>query len=1476
MSNIGLPPNMSLRDYEKMLRENEANQPPMQPVAPAVDVPADGGPVGYNNAELPKRNIDVGTKPYYERSLASRIIGAPLDLYETGVKKAGLVDPSYLQAGGSASLDRLFNLTTNEIISTPGDVSSLAGVGVAAAKAAGDYLTSDDADTTFGQEFEKQIFTEEGRKALDQKTADLAAGFKDLYPNINEAQLRDQIDQYYKTEEGYQFLTDQMIPLLREGRTISLATHKALGLRGTPDDRSYLDDATGIVGSSLVALPAAPAKLGGSLAEGVIDQAYQKFLRNKVARVALKTAEVLTPVTIPATKGTIAANAAVGLVTNDVLRNVTGQASISGGDFDSIVQQESNRLADGIEQTASAATGDVSNTDPVVAAGAGVGAIALAAAGLRGRGYGKAIYNLLSNSPVSSTQHQAVNAATSGLAATTTPISAATKPTVAQTIQAAAQATSPSVPKRAADLAANLVDESAPIRHAVREATRDPDFVTTVDALHQNLVAGGGRNLDASAVQTGVFSNGDRIGSVDWRKLNSDVEMLMRDPNTSKQFTDYSNMLQEVSVRKKAVDNYYKAYQEAITDLQANPKSLIRQQAVNNAYKDWLDSRNDASLVGRQDFLQLSDRDLRSAITQFEANPIFKDVSTRMAKVGDDLLGLRLRNGLITRDEYDVLKRYPYYLRKMADYSGQRSWLGNVGKKIENAVDYTKPKDFRGRGYAGLTSIDYEKGAEGEIKQFANPIDAMRIGVFELSKDLRHESFKRQVVDGLEARGVKIEKQVYNREKHGDLYNERAATKFLPMRDASTGRLIVAKMPHDLAWLMNRTPEVYSTAEQIGNFWRTFFQRGITGPIRGVSSIINQGMTAYLTPLALASAKVNYNPATIVKGLRYSLENGTRELLSGTALTVKSALLDTPLFRALNLLPNGPQAIDSFLTSIGERLKSNYMQTLEELGVNPTAMIQGLPTVGPNYVDQFKTISKAGNSALNPMSYSPAAKQAFETYARTFEQILSGPRLAVLDDQLNKLKRKHNTNDIYKVPDSELRTAIQRAREIEGDYMRNVGSPGLRKLLSLIPYGRITVQGNLIVLKRLSDALSPIAGTRPTIDNLTALSRLIGFGIMPKLVSIGLMAAAGKQTLNWYWSERTDQQRLREWHFPKKLEDLIGLSNKMMFGTEYKEVPPSDFYVMRGPPDTAWIADAVVEGMRTLLPGSLDKKMNVQQPMGAPDWYDPTLWQLAGRWSQSALGLDVPLLSAYKEAGQAGGQVSAADRERDTNYIGARTQDIMTGVLGMLGTGIGESVNTYAATGDLGKAVRQFDTTLGITKATAASNVSDVPLLYDAPTRYTRSNTLMSAVRETEQYAKSASDFLTQINNKQGNRIPIHISQNDLSTLKLMADTIHNTIEKNGQYKQYDKAFDSYAQAARLLDSVKGRRDFEPEQRVNMTQKLNRYAHRAAEIKIAILSKLKDQLVDQYGDYFSSKGIDPSTVDWPVINRLFNDALNRR
>ena len=1472
MSTLGPPKGMSLRDYEQMIRSRPLIDP--VPIAPVVDVPADGGPVGADPSKFTPRNIDVGSTPYSQRSYVSRILGAPLDLYAEGAKAVGAVDPNYEQVGGSESINRFFNLTASNILNTPGAVSSLAGVGVAATKAAEEYLTSGDKDPSYGELFKKNMFTDEGAKALDQKQADIAQSIKQQYPAATPEQIKIGIDNWFKSEEGYQFLSDQMTPLMKFGRDNALAAHKAMGLAGTPDDLSYSDEAQGIVGGSLVAVPNLAVGASDKVATSAIGAATQKFLNNSAVKVAAKTAELLTPVTVPATKGAIAANATVGLLSNDVLRAVSGQPSATGSVYDN-VQQATSELADSIEQVASGATGDVPNIDPVLAAGAGIGSVALVAAGLRSRGIGAALHSVINNTPATTAAPATVKATAQNLASTTTGNAGHVLPTVAQTVQQAVSS-EPSVGRRAADLAVNLVDESAPLRHAVRNATNDPNFVDTVDALHQNLVAGGGRNLDAAAVGTGTFANGDKISSVDWRKLNSDVEMIMRDPKSAEDFTNYANMLQELSVRKKATEGYLKDFIEARDALAQKPNSLPRMQAANDAYNAWRDSQLDSSPVGRQNFLQLADSELRTAITQFESNPSFKDISTRMQKVGKELLDLRLKNGLIDQTEYKQLSSQPYYLRQMADYSSQRTWLGNLGRKIEKAVDYTQPSDYRGRGYAGLTSINYEKGTQGEITKFANPIDAMHVGVFELSKDLRQESFKRQLLDGLEARGVKIVRETYNREKHGDVYNEQAARTFIPYRDASTGRLIVAKGPKDLNWLVNRTPEVYGIAEQLGNFWRNYFQRGITGPLRGISSIVNQGMTAFLTPLALAHPTVKYNPATILKGLRYSVENSGRELLSGTVQTVKAALLDTPLFRALNVLPNGPQVVDGFLTSLGERLKSNYMHELEELGVSPTAMVQGLPVVGPNYSDQFRHLNKAAGNPLNPMNYSEPVKKAFGTYAKAFEQILSGPRLAVLDDQLNALRRKYGTQDIHAVPDAELRKAIQRAREIEGDYMRNVGSPTLRKGLSLIPYSRVTVQGNLIVLKRLEDALAPLGKGSINRDNLTALSRLVGFGIMPKLISLGLIAAAGKQTMNWYWGERTDQQRMREWHFPKKLEDLIGLSNKMMFGTEYKEVPPSDWYVMRGPPDTSWIADAVVEGMRALLPGSLDKKHNVKQPMGAPDWYDPTLWQLAGRWAQSALSLDVPLIDIYKKLTDTSGQVSAADRERDTNYIGARTQDILTAALGMVGTGIGQTVNTYAASGSLSKAAKQFDETLGITHASPLNNVSDVPILFDAPTRYTASNTLMNAVYQTEKQARSAAEFLTQINNTRGNRIPIHIAESDLSTLKLMAETINNTINKNGQYKQYDKAFDSYRQAARMLDSVKGRRDFEPEQRATMSTKLNRYAHRAAETKIAILSKLKDQLAEQYGDYFQSKGIDPSNLSWADINSIFNNALNRR
>lgn len=1426
-----LLPGESLRDYQDRIRaaDSQAMMSQLQSMVP-------GAPQSSTPTAIPPVATDIASRPYDERTISAKVIGAPVDAINEGMRAVGL-PVSEEPVFGSKNIDRTSRLTVNEIAQTPAQLEMLAGVG----QAAYSYLKQEAVGNGEDNTFASHLFTPEGLANYQQQLANKRDEFKRALPDASEADLSALVERYAKTEEGYRTLSENMTPMMRDGRLRALDVHKSLGLAGTPDDATYSDDALGIIGSSAIALPATPSAIGGRLAGTVVDKAYQKLLTSTITKNALKAAELLTPVTVPATQGMIAANAVVGLASNELLRSVTGQASLTG-DMDKLYKEEADRVAAQIDKMPV----DPSmppGTDVSKVAGASYGPFGLIFAAAAGAPLAKHVRQLINGTPVQQTT-QAVHGAGTASGAATTTINNALPSSTERTIS---------------DNVAAIFDESANVRREVHKLTGDEELAQYVDAMDQNLVKGGGHALDMSAIQHGVFSNGEAIKSVNYPDFMRNATIAIR--RDEEKLTKYLNAKQELSVREDTRNLNYEQMLAARQAAQAKPNNLRLQNEYHQAVKQYQDTIDDMSAVGRHDFKASSNAELKAFINQVEIDPAVKAIADDAAKIGKELQDIRLRNGLITRAEYDATTRTPYYLRKMADYSKDKSLLQKVDRYFVKGLDYTQPGQApSGRAFAGMTHLEYNKGAEGEIRNFANPLDAIMVGVHDLSRDIRKETYKRELISGLEAKGYKLKRAVYSPEVHGKTDELKFSDNYVAVRDSSTGKVMAYALPGNIARFVNHAPEAYSAMERVGNFWRAAIQRPLTGPLRGISSFVNQGVTAALSPLALAPGNVRYNPATIAKGIAMGTNYAAREAAAGTIRTVRSLLLNTPLFRAIDMTPNGTKVIDNFLTKMSARMQTSFMKTIDELGVSPTAMAHGVPVVGPNYTSQFKS----SIYARGPF------KEAYETWAKSFEYFMSGPRLAVLDDELSKQMQLHGVSDPHALPEKVLRRAIQDAREIEGDFMRNVGDPTLRKALSLIPYGRVTAQGNVLLAKRFEQMLTipmKLADGTFSKSDAVVLTRMFLGGVAPKLVSLGLIAAAGKKASDWYWQERTDQQRMREWHFPKKIDDLIGLFEKMAFGTPYKDVAPEDFYIMRGPPDTAWFADAVVEGSRALLAGSVKPDTALGS---APKWYDPTMWQLLGRWATSAAGLDMPAITAIAAYNK--GAIKTTEQARDENYLGARVQDVMTAALGLLGTAAHESVNTLAATKSVGKAAKEFDAQIGFTKP--ATGVSDVPMLLDAPTRYTRSNTLMQQVRATESLINSSSEaFLKQIKDASGRGTPIQISLKDLQNMKLIADSIHAATKQSGGYTQYDKAFDSFSAMARNLESVGNRRKYEPQQRIDMTQKLNRYAHQAAQKKIAILTDLERSLANQYGDYIRSKGYEPT---WQGISQMYREALSLR
>ena len=206
-------------------------------------------------------------------------------------------------------------------LSIPTDLLALPGMVTSAGKAAYKAATS---DATFLDEFQKDLMVEGATEKIQEHLGSIQQAWQQQNPDVTEDELKYATEQYMKSKQFEEFQESQLSGTAWLQSKTRNAIRSMLGDERPESERSWTEGAAEAIGGALVPGPAGwAAKVGSAAAkQGGLTAAVAG---STLGRGTLKTAEVLTPLTMPYTPANVAVNAAAGVAINQGMNAALGK-----------------------------------------------------------------------------------------------------------------------------------------------------------------------------------------------------------------------------------------------------------------------------------------------------------------------------------------------------------------------------------------------------------------------------------------------------------------------------------------------------------------------------------------------------------------------------------------------------------------------------------------------------------------------------------------------------------------------------------------------------------------------------------------------------------------------------------------------------------------------------------------------------------------------------------------------------------------------------------------------------------------------------------------------------------------------------------------------------------------------------------------------------------------------------------------------
>jgi hypothetical protein len=178
-------------------------------------------------------------------------------------------------------------------------------------------------DTKFVEEFAKEQQIPEAQDNTQAHLDQIAASWRQADPGLSDDDINKGLADYQKTKDYEDFARQQLSGTAWLAATTKDIARRALGDERPESERSWTEGAAEAVGGALVPGPAGWATAARTAVTGV--PVVGRAANSLIGRGTLRTAEALTPLTMPYTGTNVAINAAAGIALDQAGRGLQGK-----------------------------------------------------------------------------------------------------------------------------------------------------------------------------------------------------------------------------------------------------------------------------------------------------------------------------------------------------------------------------------------------------------------------------------------------------------------------------------------------------------------------------------------------------------------------------------------------------------------------------------------------------------------------------------------------------------------------------------------------------------------------------------------------------------------------------------------------------------------------------------------------------------------------------------------------------------------------------------------------------------------------------------------------------------------------------------------------------------------------------------------------------------------------------------------------
>lgn len=987
-----------------------------------------------------------------------------------------------------------------DVIGLPQTVSAAVGAGY-------DALTS---DAKFGEGYAKRVRVAGAEEKTAQHMRDKIAEWRTQDATITEQDIPALVKQYAETPAYEKYQQSLLSGPLGVASRFKDGVRDFVGEERTDKQRSWVDSAAEIVGSSVVGLGAGTAaSIAGKIGK---NAAIAAVLNNPVGYGALRVAEAVTPLTLPLTPGNVALNAGVGVTLDQGLRYAMGDTTVLSSND--------------------------TNLGGVAAIAGATGAAAAAVAVMRGR---TAPLNSITPALSPNIQPMVEGLQPGGAVVRAGPAfseydTSAAKPSMqfsGSIVKDARGAT------RIAQ--GNVLDEYAPVYKMIQDE-QGKEVADYSRVIFSNQTGAGGRDTAAADANRILRPLNDVLAALPpdelqkhnlrWNAHNAEMRTLDMQNTAQAKIDEFTILLQKRSLTVE------EATEQA--GLITKRDSLI----------------NDAP-EARQYMPDITRAEVQALNREYLNDPAYAKIRAATQKVGDQAVDLMIKSGMIDSTQGTTMRaKYPYFLHMQQDPLDGAQGIQAAAKAFMLQVrDDKKLREANAGNRNIVDTLNKDILDDANIRRITMPMDpqlAMQTYMRNLHYDAQQNVARREITRALtvDAQGMPtkyindgniIQKTVNNRSEfsQAELRSNTAVRALADnpqlLRVYTNGKVRFYDIGDpSVAAVLRMEPKLFTGWSWAFKAAADTFKTNTTGLLSPMFAPVNALYDTTMGGLIKTPNRAFGPLDTIMRrvvGEQLGKHIGGRifdpTVYAALPWHVVAGMGEVIALRSTRYIARD-LAQDGLIASIGstmgkpayERLVQSMLLAVER---SKTAIMLDKGITHSGAMNQV-------NEAMSAFSYVGKAipgsvRNLYDFYRDLITAVHASPKRQFYAQNHLLLEQKYGKD---RVPAKEMSRLLADTRNLSGDMTRQAGSDAMRTLEAAAPYLAPMRNGTVHLARSLSDPRY-VTYTYPRLAQMMV-------GVM---ASFYMMSNWNDEARKEFWINTPEWMRYRYLHIPTP--ELIGM-----------------------------------------------------------------------------------------------------------------------------------------------------------------------------------------------------------------------------------------------------------------------------------------------------------------------------------------------